>query len=186
VEGNPGIVVGYVAKVNLKHHSDARLIDLKSYDQMARPSSIPLEVGDSAIYFMRKVVDSRGSLTVGEVPAELPFLPARYFAVYGVPSAELRGEHAHKLCQQFLICLHGSCRVMLDDGERRCEITLDRPDIGIFMPEMIWGTQYKYSKDAVLLVFASRAYESDDYLRTYEQFLSEYNRIKLISMNNKI
>ena len=124
---------------------------------------------------MRNIVDSRGSLTVGEVPDELPFLPARYFAIYGVPNVELRGEHAHKQCQQFLICLHGSCRVLLDDGERRCEVTLDRPDMGVFMPEMIWGTQYKYSKDSVLLVFASQPYDSDDYLRSYEQFLKERN-----------
>jgi hypothetical protein len=103
----------------------------------------------------------------------LPFSPARYFAVFGVPSIELRGEHAHKKCQQFLICLHGSCRVLLDDGERRCEVILDRPDIGVFMPEMIWGTQYRYSPDAVLLVFASRPYEADDYLRTYDEFLAE-------------
>ena len=126
---------------------------------------------------MRCVNDSRGSLTVGEVPTEVPFSPARYFAVFGVPSAELRGEHAHKECHQFLICLHGSCRVLLDDGEKRCEVTLDRPDIGVFMPRMIWGTQYRYSPDAVLLVFASRPYEADDYLRTYDDFLAEPTRL---------
>ncbi|OYZ76252.1 MAG: hypothetical protein B7X88_21775 [Polaromonas sp. 17-63-33] len=122
---------------------------------------------------MRRVDDIRGSLTVGEVPTEVPFPPSRYFAVFGVPSIGLRGEHAHKQCQQFLICLHGSCRVLLDDGDRRCEVFLDRPDIGVFMPEMIWGTQYQYSSDAVLLVFASRPYEADDYLRTYDDFLAE-------------
>lgn len=107
--------------------------------------------------------------TVGEVP----FSPARYFAVFGVPSIELRGEHAHKRCQQFLVCMHGSCRVLLDDGNQRCEVTLDRPDMGVFMPEMIWGTQYRYSPDAALLVFASRKYEAEDYLRTYDEFLAE-------------
>ena len=65
---------------------------------------------------MRRITDARGGLTVGEVPTEVPFSPARYFVVFDVPSVELRGEHAHKLCQQFLICLHGSCRVLLDDG----------------------------------------------------------------------
>jgi len=106
------------------------------------------------------------------VPTEVPFSPARYFVVFDVPSLELRGEHAHKQCQQFLICLHGSCRVLLDDGTHRCEVTLDRPDTGVFMPEMIWGTQYRYTSDAVLLVFASRTYEADDYIRTYDQFVS--------------
>ncbi len=176
VEGNPAQVVGYVDRANRESRSDPRLIDVKSFGNLDRPTRIPLDVGSSALYLMRRVIDARGSLTVGEVPTELPFSPARYFAVFGVPSVELRGEHAHKQCQQFLICLHGSCRVLLDDGNRRCEVTLDRPDMGVFMPDMIWGTQYRYSADAVLLVFASRPYEADDYLRTYDDFLAERAR----------
>ncbi len=173
VEGNPAHVVGYVDRATLEKRSDPRLIDVQSFDKLPRPARILLDVGGSALYLMRRVADTRGSLTVGEVPTEVPFSPARYFAVFGVPSVELRGEHAHKQCQQFLICLHGSCRVLLDDGDRRCEVTLDRPDMGVFMPSMIWGTQYRYSPDAVLLVFASRPYEADDYLRTYDDFLAE-------------
>jgi hypothetical protein len=173
VEGNPAQVVGYVDRANRESRSDPRLIDIQSFGNLDRPSRIPLDVGGGALYLMRRVIDARGSLTVGEVPNEVPFSPARYFAVFDVPSFELRGEHAHKRCQQFLICLHGSCRVLLDDGDRRCEVTLDRPETGVFMPEMIWGTQYRYSPDAVLLVFASRPYEADDYLRTYDDFLAE-------------
>ena len=173
VEGNPAQVVGYVDRATLENRPDPRLIDVQSFGHLPRPTRVSLDVGESALYLMRRVADTRGSLTVGEVPTEVPFSPARYFAVFGVPSIELRGEHAHKRCQQFLICLHGSCRVLLDDGDRRCEVTLDRPDMGVFMPEMIWGTQYRYSPDAVLLVFASRPYEADDYLRTYDDFLAE-------------
>lgn len=176
VEGNPAQVVGYVDRANRESRSDPRLIDVQSFGNLDRPARIPLEVGGSALYLMRRVIDARGSLTVGEVPTEVPFSPVRYFAVFGVPSVELRGEHAHKRCQQFLICLHGSCRVLLDDGNRRCEVTLDRPDMGVLMPEMIWGTQYRFSPDAVLLVFASRPYEADDYLRTYDDFLAERAR----------
>jgi hypothetical protein len=179
VEGNPAQVVGYVDRTIEKHRSNPSLIDIHNLGNHPRPARIPLEVGESALYLMRHVEDTRGSLTVGEVPTEVPFSPARYFAVYGVPSIELRGEHAHKKCQQFLICLHGACRVLLDDGERRCEITLDRPDMGVYMPAMIWGTQYKYSTDAVLFVFASRPYEADDYLRTYDEFLAERSHTSL-------
>ena len=177
VEGNPAQVVGYVSKASNEGRPDPRLIDINQFSEIERPARVSLDVGESALYLMRSVVDARGALTVGEVPSEVPFTPARYFAVYGVPSAELRGEHAHKKCQQFLVCLHGSCRVLLDNGVTRCEVILDRPDIGVFMPEMIWGTQYRYSPDAVLLVFASRPYESDDYLRTYDEFLVERNRV---------
>jgi hypothetical protein len=173
VEGNPAQVVGYIDGGNSETRPDPRLLDIHGFDLLERPARVPLEVGDSALYLMRRVTDARGTLTVGEVPTEVPFSPARYFAVFDVPSVELRGEHAHKQCQQFLICLHGSCRVLLDDGLQRCEVTLDRPDMGVFMPEMIWGTQYRYSPDAVLLVFASRPYEADDYLRTYDEFLAE-------------
>lgn len=173
VEGNPAQVVGYQTSNDEKSRVAPRVIDMTSIGNPDRPARIPLGVGESALFLMRKVVDARGSLTVGEVPTEVPFSPARYFAVFDVPTIELRGEHAHKRCQQFLICLHGSCRVLLDDGQQRTEITLDRPDMGVFMPEMIWGTQYRYSPDAVLLVFASRSYESDDYLRTYDEFQAE-------------
>jgi len=66
--------------------------------------------------------------------------------------------------------------LLLDNGAQRCEVILDRPDMGVYMPEMIWGTQYQYSPDAVLLVFASRPYEADDYLRTYDEFLAALER----------
>ena len=173
VEGNPARVVGYVTGLDRDQRSAPKLIDALSIQDQPRPLQVPLGVGDCKIYMMRRIVDARGSLTVGEVPTEVPFSPARYFAIFGVPSIELRGEHAHRNCQQFIICLNGSCRVLVDDGVSRCEVLLDRPDMGIYMPAMVWGTQYRYSAGAVLLVFASRPYESEDYLRSYEEFLSE-------------
>lgn len=176
MEGNPAQVVGYRNETEANRRPDPRHIDIHALGHLPRPARVPLGVGDSALYLMRRIADARGALTVGEVPTEVPFAPARYFTVFDVPSMELRGEHAHRRCQQFLLCVHGSCRVLLDDGVHRCEVTLDRPDMGVFMPEMIWGTQYRYSPDAVLLVFASRPYEADDYLRTYEDFLAERDR----------
>lgn len=173
VEGNPAQVVGYLNGTHTDRRPDPRHIDIRRLGNLARPAQVDLGVSGSALYLMRRITDARGALTVGEVPTEVPFAPARYFVVFDVPSMELRGEHAHKECQQFLICLHGSCRVLMDDGMQRCEVTLDRPDMGVFMPAMIWGTQYRYSPDAVLLVFASRLYEADDYLRTYDEFLAE-------------
>ena len=178
VEGNPAQVVGYRRDPCNGDLPAVKHFDIHQFINNPRPAREPLGVGNSSLYLMRKVSDARGALTVGEVPTEVPFSPARYFVVFGVPTVELRGEHAHKKCEQFLICLHGSCRVLLDDGTKRCEVTLDRPDMGVFMPEMIWGTQYRYSSDAVLLVFASRPYEGDDYLRTYDEFLAELERTK--------
>lgn len=178
VEGNPAQVVGYVTPSGDDARPAPRLIDVTAYRDVTRPARVPLGVGDSALYLMRRITDARGALSVGEVPSEVPFALARYFVVFDVPSSELRGEHAHIECQQFLICLHGSCRVLLDDGTQRCEVALDRPDMGVFMPAMIWGTQYRYSRDAVLLVFASHQYEGKDYLRTYDEFLAERRRLQ--------
>jgi hypothetical protein len=153
--------------------ADVRHFDIADVEHLARPARIDLGVGRSSLYLMRRVVDARGALTVGEVPTEVPFYPARYFVVFDVPSTELRGEHAHRQCEQFLMCLHGSVRIVLDDGTDRCEVTLDRPDMGVFMPTMIWGTQYQYTADAVMLVFASRPYEAEDYIRSYDEFLTD-------------
>jgi UDP-2-acetamido-3-amino-2,3-dideoxy-glucuronate N-acetyltransferase len=119
---------------------------------------------------MRFVEDMRGNLSVGEYERDIPFVPKRYFLVFDVPTPELRGEHAHKLCHQFMVCVRGSCRVLLDDGTYRREITLDRPDLGVYVPAMIWGTQHSYSPDAMLLVFASEYYDPDEYIRSYDEF----------------
>ncbi|WP_374248802.1 FdtA/QdtA family cupin domain-containing protein [Thermomonas sp.] len=117
------------------------------------------------------ITDVRGNLSAGEFERDIPFLAKRYFVVYQVPLVEIRGEHAHKECHQFLICIRGRISVIGDDGRRREEFVLDRPDIGFYMPPMTWGTQYKYSPDAVLLVFASHHYDASDYIRDYDEFL---------------
>jgi dTDP-4-dehydrorhamnose 3,5-epimerase-like enzyme len=118
------------------------------------------------------ISDLRGDLTVGEFQKQIPFTPLRYFMVFGVPSREIRGEHAHRECHQFLICVKGSCAAMADDGRQRVEVLLDGPEKGLYLPPGTWGVQYKYSADAVLLVFASHHYDAADYLRDYDQFLA--------------
>ena len=137
---------------------------------------MPLGIGASTLHQLRFVHDMRGNLSVGEYERDIPFVPKRYFLVFDVPTPEVRGEHAHRVCHQFLICVRGSCRILLDDGTRRREITLDRPDLGIYVPAMVWATQHSYTPDATLLVFASEYYDPDDYVRSYEEFCSLYAR----------
>src|SRR5581483_5648666 len=116
--------------------------------------------------------DLRGSLTAGEVPGEaVPFTPRRWFLVYDVPSREVRGEHAHRECHQFLICVSGSVNVAVDDGENRAEVVLDAPTMGVYVPPLVWGSQYRYGSDSVLMVLASHPYDPDDYIREYDEFL---------------
>jgi UDP-2-acetamido-3-amino-2,3-dideoxy-glucuronate N-acetyltransferase len=96
----------------------------------------------------------------------------RYFMVFDVPSEDVRGEHAHRTCHQFLLCVRGRCRVVVDNGRKRSEVELDRPNLGLYLPPMVWGIQYRHSADALLLVFASDYYDPADYIRDYGEFLS--------------
>lgn len=116
--------------------------------------------------------DHRGRLVVGELNQQLPFVVERFFFVSKVPEGEPRGIHAHKECHQFLVCVAGSVKAMVDDGDTRTVVTLDRPTLGLHMPPLTWGAQYDYSPDAVLLVLASHSYDADDYIHEYDEYQS--------------
>ena len=163
VEGNPAIIVGYIDT-----ESGASSAPTLPGRRGASVEQTP--VHGVTVHHFPVYPDLRGSLTVGEFDRQVPFLPRRYFMVFGVPSREVRGEHAHRECHQFLICVRGSCSVVADDGIKRVEVLLDDPSKGIYLPPMIWGVQYKYSADAVLMVFASHYYEAADYIREYGEF----------------
>lgn len=163
VVGNPARIVGYVEDVQ-----GAATDELDTFPRDPGFQATP--VNGVTLHRLRHVKDLRGSLSVGEFARDIPFAVKRYFLVYDVPSMETRGEHAHRACHQFLICVHGCCAVVADDGERRKEFLLNRPDFGIHLPPLVWGTQYKYSTDAVLLVFASEHYDAADYVRDYTEF----------------
>jgi UDP-2-acetamido-3-amino-2,3-dideoxy-glucuronate N-acetyltransferase len=89
------------------------------------------------VYEFPWVKDPRGDLTVGEFESGFPFRRERYSIISGVPSGEIRGEHAHKECHQFLICAYGQCSVTVDNGRNRLEVQLNRPNLGIYVPPMI-------------------------------------------------
>ena len=142
-------------------------------DELSQAENIPkMQLGGVSLLELQKVTDPRGNLIVGEFGQSIPLHVMRYFMVYGVPSEEVRGEHAHRECHQFLVCSHGSVTVIADDGRNREEFILDRPELGLHLPPMIWGAQHRYSSDAVLLVFASHYYDADDYIRDYDEFLA--------------
>lgn len=162
VVGNPAKIVGYVdtnrSKVAITSNPTSGV------------GVQATQVAGVSLHRMLRVADMRGSLTVGEFGRNIPFPVKRYFMVFDVPSLETRGEHAHRECHQFLICARGSCSVVADDGEHRQEFLLDKPDVGVHLPPMVWGIQYKYSADAVLLVYASHYYDEADYIRNYAEF----------------
>ncbi|MNS87688.1 dTDP-3-amino-3,6-dideoxy-alpha-D-galactopyranose 3-N-acetyltransferase [compost metagenome] len=163
VVGNPAKIIGYI---------DAKAPSGDADKAVLAPSNpINTTVKNVTLHAINKVSDIRGSLTAGEFGHDIPFKPLRYFLVYDVPTAETRGEHAHRQCHQFLVAVKGRVHVVADDGESREEFVLDSPTKGVYLPPMTWGIQYKYSPDAVLMVFASDYYDAADYVRDYDEFL---------------
>jgi UDP-2-acetamido-3-amino-2,3-dideoxy-glucuronate N-acetyltransferase len=169
VAGNPARIQGYAetaapAETGLTFAAD-------------EPGQFPVGVDGVHLQRFSKYSDLRGKLTAGEWPGEgIPFSPQRWFLVYDVPSREVRGEHAHRICHQFLICVSGRVSVAVDDGSQRGEVLLDSPTLGIYVPPFIWASQYRYDESAVLLVLASHPYDADDYIRQYDAFLDEARR----------
>ena len=117
------------------------------------------------------VRDVRGQLTVAEWSKHFPFSPKRIFFVHEVPSTKIRGAHAHKKCEQILLCLTGSVHVVVDNGNQREDLVLDSPSRALLVPAGIWATQYQYSANAVLAVFASHEYDEADYIRDFDSYL---------------
>jgi acetyltransferase-like isoleucine patch superfamily enzyme/dTDP-4-dehydrorhamnose 3,5-epimerase-like enzyme len=173
VLGNPARIHGYSSRDN----DGARPpVGAKKEDLSASSS----HVNGVRIHRIPAFEDIRGRLVAAEMTEALPFVPTRFFLVYAVPSTEVRGEHAHRECHQFLLCVKGSVHVVVDDGVNRQEIVLDRPEIGLHIRPLVWGTQYKYSADAVLLVFASHPYDADDYIRDYGVWLETLKKHGLV------
>ena len=136
-----------------------------------KESKVPDEANREKLFSLQEIIDPRGSLTVCDLVGGLPFSAKRFFLVHGVPGNESRGQHAHKSCHQFLLCLSGSVTAMVDDGLKREFIRLDRPGLGLYMPPMTWGTQSNFTQGATLLVIASDLYDPEDYIRNYQDFL---------------
>jgi UDP-2-acetamido-3-amino-2,3-dideoxy-glucuronate N-acetyltransferase len=171
VEGNPAVMTGHVGAVE-GPTADRRVARARAASHEPAEDWIqPTAVEGVAIYNFPVIKDMRGDLTVGEFDRQIPFKPLRYFMVFDVPSREIRGEHAHHTCHEFLVCVRGQCAVAADDGTHRVEVLLDTPARGVYLPPMTWRVHYKYSPDAILLVFASHHYDPSDYVRDYGEFM---------------
>jgi dTDP-4-dehydrorhamnose 3,5-epimerase-like enzyme len=115
--------------------------------------------------------DGRGNLSVIEKDI-IPFQIQRVYYLYDVPSNSTRGGHAHLELMQCLIALSGSFDVILDDGQNKKVVTLNRPDIGLLIPTGIWRELENFSSGGVCLSLVSDVYKEKDYIREYRDFLS--------------
>jgi len=170
VLGNPARIQSYVRPIDMQPQS---VIDFSNPNEKINDIDFPysLGVGGCSLWKLNTYSDMRGQLSVAEFDKDLPFVPKRQFFTYGAGNKYARGEHAHKQCSQFLIALQGSLSVILNDGKNSCEVRLSTPSIGLLLSPGIWGTQYKFSRNTVLSVYASHAYDNNDYIRTYSEFI---------------
>ena len=115
--------------------------------------------------------DDRGQLIALEEFNDIPFQIKRVYYMYDTREGIVRGKHAHKNLEQILVCIHGSCKIRLDNGKERKVVPLEKPYEGLYVGANMWREMYDFSSDAVLMVLASEVYDEADYIRDYDEFL---------------
>ncbi len=130
-----------------------------------------MTIHDCRLVDLPKISDPRGNLTFLEGGKHLPFKIERLFYLYDVPGGEMRAGHALKSCEQFLIAMSGSFDVVLDDGNAKQRIQLNRSYQGLYVPPLIWRELDNFSSGSVCAVLASECYNESGYYRHYEDFL---------------
>jgi acetyltransferase-like isoleucine patch superfamily enzyme len=163
--GNPARIQGYVESGSSSSISKQEPNSTLSKRTLKLP-------GECQIMRLTHASDARGSLMAIDFKDFTLFDIQRVFYVHDVPTHNVRGEHAHKVCSQFLVALSGSIKILLDDGQSRTEVMLNNPNEGLFIPPMVWGVQFQFSEGAILSVLASEPYDSADYIRSYAEFKS--------------
>ncbi|MEA3222843.1 MAG: FdtA/QdtA family cupin domain-containing protein [Thermodesulfobacteriota bacterium] len=131
---------------------------------------------DIITYDFRAVGDQRGSLIAIEGDTTIPFSIKRIYYIFDTKEGVRRGYHAHKKLRQVLICVRGSCKILLDNGKEKKVIPLDKPSRGLLIEQLIWREMYDFTSDCVLLVLASDYYNENDYIRDYSVFLETVGR----------
>ena len=117
--------------------------------------------------------DDRGHLVVVEGNQDIPFDIKRVFYIYGSDSEVIRGQHANRKTEFVLINVNGTSKVRVSDGFSQEIVQLNKPHMGIYLSKMLWKEMYEFSDDSVLLVLASEHYDASEYIRSYDEFLSE-------------
>ena len=115
--------------------------------------------------------DERGNLIVVEGGIDIPFAVKRVFYIYGSDSEVIRGRHANRKSEFVMINVSGKSRVKVDNGYEQQVIELNRPRMGLYLSTMVWKDMYDFSPDSVLLVLASEHYDSEEYIRNYDDYI---------------
>ena len=144
----------------------------------------PIRMKDASIIRVPRYPDDNGTLCVYQSGSDVPFQIRRVFSVRA-KTHDIRGDHAHKRCTQFLVCLAGCLQVTCDNGVESTNFVLDEMDTGLFIPPRIWARQEYLKDDSVLMVLCDREYEEDDYIRDYGAFLAWVRRVQASDRENE-
>lgn len=117
-----------------------------------------------------KILDDRGNLSFIEGGQHIPFEISRTYWIYDVPGGEIRGGHAYRSLQEFIISLSGSFDVKLNDGNKEYTFHMNRSYYGLYVPKMYWRTMDNFSTNSVAVILADKLYEQDEYIRDFEKF----------------
>lgn len=128
--------------------------------------------------------DRRGLLVFFENGSELNFDIQRVFYIKNVPNRATRGHHAHLETKQLLTVVNGSCEILLDDGLQQQNFKLSQDQEAVFQDKLVWGHMHSFSKDCILLVFASKPYSEKDYIRNYVEFLNCVKPLNTVRSEN--
>ncbi|SDR69298.1 FdtA/QdtA family cupin domain-containing protein [Gramella sp. MAR_2010_147] len=115
--------------------------------------------------------DPRGNLSFIEEENHIPFKIERIYWIYDVPGGQIRGGHAFKEQNEFIVALSGSFDVIVDDGKEKRTYSLNRSYYGLYIPNGLWRSMENFSTNSVALVLSSTDYNESDYIRNYEDFL---------------
>jgi len=127
-------------------------------------------VNKPTIIQLPKILDKRGNLSFFEYPKQLPFEIARTYWIYDVPGGEIRGSHAFKEQQEFIIALSGSFDVVLHNGKKEQKFSLNRSYYGLYVPKMYWRRLENFSTNSLALIVSDKHFNANDYIRNFEEF----------------
>ena len=125
-----------------------------------------------------KIKDSRGNLSFFENSNQIPFDIKRTYWIYDVPGGEIRGSHAFKESHEFIVALSGSFDVVLHDGEKEVKFNLNRSYYGLYVPNLLWRRVENFSTNSLALIVSSISYNSNDYIRDFDEFKKLKNEIE--------
>ena len=134
-----------------------------------------MSLAECKIIELPKIEDPRGNLSIIEEDNHIPFKIERVYWIYDVPGGQIRGGHAFRTQQEFIVALSGSFDVIVDDGMEKHKFSLNRSYYGLYIPPGYWRQMENFSTNSLAVVLSSTPYEEDDYIRDYKDFL-EYGR----------